>query len=64
LWNDVASQALAPVVIVALRAGHVELTLAAFEELTTGIKKGLQPLVDGNLNRTSTRLVSDKRSEG
>ena len=64
LRNNVSSQALAPVVIVTLRAGHIELPLAAFEKLTTCIKKGLQAFVDRNLNRNSTRLVGDKRSEG
>ena len=49
LRNDVSSQALAPVVIVTLRTGHIELPLATFEKLTTCIKKGLQAFVDRNL---------------
>ena len=49
LRNDVASQALTPVVIVALGTGYIELPLATFEKFTTRIKKGLQAFVDCNL---------------
>jgi len=39
LGNDVSAQALAPIVIVTLRAGNIQLPLTTFEQFTADIEK-------------------------
>src|SRR6266850_6567233 len=46
LRDDAAGEALAPVVVVALGAGEVELALAAMEGFPAGLEKRLAPRVD------------------
>src|SRR5262245_56221107 len=54
LRNNVSSHALPPVIIVTLRAGNIELSLASFKKRATCVKKGIEAFVDCNLNRNST----------
>jgi len=50
LRNRIAGELAAPVLIVALRAGDVELALATFVRGAPALQKGLQFRVDGNFN--------------
>jgi hypothetical protein len=54
LWDSASGQALAPIIIVTLGAGHVELAPPSLKEFTTRIEKRLQAFVNRNLNRSST----------
>src|SRR5260221_13360910 len=51
LRDDAAGDALAPVVVVALGAGVVELALAALEGFPTGPEKRIAPRVDQDADR-------------
>src|SRR5260221_5574738 len=63
LRDDAAGEALAPVVVVALGAGEVELALAAMEGFPTGLEKRLAPRVDHDADRQAARLPADVRGE-
>src|SRR3546814_5779702 len=61
-----AALPIAPVVVVTLAAGQVELTLPPLKGRVTGIEERLSPPVDGDVDRQATRLardVSGERSE-
>jgi hypothetical protein len=63
LWNSASGQALPLIIIVALGAGHIQLVLPSFKEFTPCVEIRLKALVNRNLNRNSTRLVTDKCSK-
>src|SRR5260221_11038616 len=63
LRDDPAGEALAPVVVVALGAGEVELALAAMEGLPAGLGKRLAPRVDPDAARQAARVPRHARAE-
>src|SRR5882672_4641378 len=63
LRYDAAGEALAPVVVVALGAGEVELALAAMEGFPAGLEKRLAPRVDQDADRQAARLPRHVRGE-
>src|SRR5262245_51227641 len=59
LRNDAAGQALAPIVVVALRARKVELALPAIERLAPGRNEGRRGLILADGDRHAARLAGD-----
>jgi len=59
LRNEVAREPPAPVVVMTLAAGQIELPLAPVEGGATGIEERLRPLVDRDLDRQAARLARD-----
>src|SRR5262245_41794563 len=57
LRDHVADESLAPLVVVALRTGEVELALARAEQRTAFLEERLQPLVGGRRDRHTARLA-------
>src|SRR2546425_10035322 len=53
-----AGELLAPVVVVALRTGEIELPLALGEQLVAGLQEGLGALVVRDFDRHAARLLS------
>src|SRR5262249_30300593 len=64
LRNDAAGQALAPIVVVALRARKVELTPPAIERLAPGRNEGRRGLILFDGDRHAARLAGDVCSDG
>src|SRR5260221_11039383 len=63
LRDDASGEALAPVVVVALGAGEVELALAAMEGFPAGLEKRLAPRVGQDADRQAARLPGHVRRE-
>src|SRR5438445_12180827 len=60
------SKPLAPVVVMALRAGEIELALAELKEFAAGLDEGPRALILGDLNRQPlglARHIGGKRKE-
>src|SRR5690349_2978474 len=54
-----AGQPLSPIVVVALRAGEVELSLAPHEDRPTGVDEGLHARIIADRDRLAARLRRD-----
>src|SRR5207302_8208316 len=64
LRHDAAGELLAPVVVVALRARHVDLPLALLEQRAALRDERLEPRIGRLGDRHSARLAAEKGSEG
>src|SRR5215472_4523802 len=63
LWHDVAGELLAPVVVVALRAGHVDLPLPQLVQRAALRDERREPRVDRLRDRQAARLAADESGE-
>ena len=64
LRNERAAQALAPALVVALRAGQVQLSQALGIKLATPFQGGLQPHIIHGRERQAARLQGNQAFEG
>src|SRR5262245_24884167 len=60
-WS--ARKLLAPVIVMALRAGEIELSLALNEHLATGLQEGPRAFVVCDIDGQTARLISDISGE-